>query len=418
MRQERKVLLLAFDVIIEIINFLNRTSALRISGTSKFFKFFTEKLPCINNRVRIIPELSIITMLGYNRFGDQTYTNETYAIVPGKADRTGYKPRIWRSLPLAPPPPDIVGFTNISLDFDLKAILRSSMYIKDIKKFFQNIQHLVGSSSHYLHVHFYYNNYVCNHNFSSHKPFSSKVSEIPEFNIFLDWLNLFDIGSFPFLKITSSQSILFAHSAHAEALLSLLLNSAHINKVKFLQIENNFYCWHHYPYLFPLQLSSVAKWLFVSEGPKVVHFLNEDNPGKLDCICPIDRFLIPMLKSLLDTSNWTEYSYLIIHPTCTFCFNFVLIVQHSQLSPYLNHILFFTDDYLAIWLHIGVEYTAEKFELIWSDNFLYIRRSSLYGPLQKELDPQYCTNYFETQISHKHTITANIKVNLATESNH
>ena len=124
MRQERKVLLLAFDVIIEIINFLNRISALRISGTSIFF---TEKLPCINNRVRIIPKLSIITMLGYTHFGDQTYTNETYAIVPGKADRTGYKPRIWRSLPLAPPPPDIVGFTNISLDFDLKAILRSSM---------------------------------------------------------------------------------------------------------------------------------------------------------------------------------------------------------------------------------------------------------------------------------------------------
>ena len=285
------------------------------------------------------------------------------------------------------------------------------------KHFFQNIKQLLTSSTHYLNLHFDNYDYACSHNFLVHIKFP-RISEIPEFNVVLSWLKLFDVGAFPFVNITSSSSMLFSYSAHSKALFSQLLNSQHLRNVKFLRIQNDFYCWHHYPYPFPLKLSSIAKWLFISEGPKIIRFFNEDNPGKLDCICPIETFLIPMLISLLETTNWKNYSYLIIHPTCVYCFNFIYVVQHSKLSHYLRHILVYTNDYLALWLHTGVEYTTEKFELIWYDDYLYIRRSSLYGPLQKELDPQYCTNYFKTELSQKRSISANIKVNFPRVSNH
>ena len=364
--------ILSFDIIIEIINFFNERSALKMCGTSRFFKIFIEKLPCFSTHTRIIPELNIFTMF-YEKIGDTypgkmlTFPNETYASLPGKMLRPGYYGRrIWRRLPLAPPPTEIVGFSNISIDFYLKTILRSADYVTEAKHFFQNIKQLLTSSTHYLNVHFDNYDYACSHNFLVYIKFP-RISEIPEFNVVLSWLKLFDVGAFPFVNITSSSSMLFSYSAHSEALFSQLLNSQHLRNVKFLRIQNDFYCWHHYPYPFPLKLSSIAKWLFISEGPKIIRFFNEDNPGKLDCICPIETFLIPMLISLLETTNWKNYSYLIIHPTCVYCFNFIYVVQHSKLSHYLRHILVYTNDYLALWLHTGVEYTTEKFELIWYD---------------------------------------------------
>lgn len=409
MRQKRNIL--AFDIIIEIINFLNKRTALHLVGASRIFKICVEKLPFYPSFARIIPKLNITTQFIGARNAHITYSGRTYVVLRPINLTYDSKTMVRKPIPLAPPSTDIVGFSNISLDFFLGQLLQFSEYIKDIRIFFQNIKHLITSSTHYLHVDFDFSDDAYSHTFSEHKQFS-KVYEIPRFNIFLDWLNLFGIASFLFVNITSSESILFSNSARSLALLSLLLNSAHIRNVKFLQIQSNFYCCqhcHHDPCIFPLQFTSIAKWLFISETPKIIRFFNEDNPGKLDCICPIERCLIPMLKTLLKMSNRINYSYLIIHPTCIHCFNFILVARHSKLSNHLKNILVYTEDYLSIWLHTGVEYSTEKFELFWRENNLYIRRSPLYGPIEKVLDPKYCMDYFETNLSQKHSIEVGIR---------
>ena len=189
-------------------------------------------------------------------------------------------------------------------------------------------------------------------------------------------------------------------------LLSQLLNDSQILSVTYLEIQNDIYCLHHSHNIYPLQLSNIEKWLFNAKEPKVLHLRCEHPDGQFGYVCPIDHFLIPLIKSLLETSLM-EYSYLILFPICNDCFDFNLVVGLSVATPYLNYIIIDTCDYLAIRLH-----ETEKFEIFLTRNYLYLRRSTMFGPLGKKIDPQYFWNYFDNVINTQHAIEATIVDNI------
>ena len=286
----------------------------------------------------------------------------------------------------------------------------SSDYTTTIGIFFNDIRHLITHRTHFLHINFKLSDFVCSHDLKLlsklYKNANNEIYRIPEFDKVLDWLNLFDLGAFKFLQITSTMPLLLTNSGRSDMLLSQLLNDSQILSVTYLEIQNDIYCLHHSRNIYPLQLSSIAKWLFNAKGPKVLHLRCEHPDGQFGCVCPIDHFLIPLIKSLLETSLM-KYSYLILFPICSDCFDFNLIVGLSLTIPYLNDIIIDTCDYLAIRLH-----ATEKFEIFLNRNYLYLRRSTMFGPLEKEIDSQYFCNYFDNVINTQHSIEATIVDNI------
>ena len=399
--------LLSIDIIIEVICFINKRCALSLASTSRIVKYFIEKLSYYPLKPRIVPEIIIITMLGYKSIVNKIYNNYTYVIFPAKILRSGYYGRhVWRRLPSIPPPNEIAGFGEISLEVKLSAIMRSSNFLATIGIFFNNIRHLITHKTHFLHIHCEVNDYICCHDLKHlaklYKNANNEIYRIPEFDKFLDWLHLFDLGTFKFLRITSATWLFFTNSARLNMLLSQLLNDSQILSVTYLEIQNDIYGQHHMQKKYPLQLSSIAKWLFYANGPNVLHIRSEYSDGQFGCICPIDDFLIPLIKYLLNTC-WAIYPYLVLLPICTDCFDFNLTVGHPQVIPYLNNVINDMLYYFSARVH-----NDKKFEIFLNRNYLYLRRSPLFGPLEKEIDPEYSWNYFNNEISIQHAIKATI----------
>ena len=156
--------LLILDILIEVICFINKRHALRLASTSRVIKYFVEKLIYYPLKPRIVPELIIITMLGYKSIVNNSYNNYTYASFPGKVLRPGYYGcRVCRRLPKTPPPYELAGFEDISLEFEMTGIMRSSDFITTIRFFLNNIKHLITHKTHFLHIRFKLSDYVCSH---------------------------------------------------------------------------------------------------------------------------------------------------------------------------------------------------------------------------------------------------------------
>ena len=377
--------LLSLDIIIEVICFINKRQALRLASTSRIIKYFIEKLSYYPLKPRIVPEIIIITMLGYKSIVNKTYDNITYASFPGKILRPGYYGRrIWRCLPSTSPPKEIAGFEDISLKFTLNAIMDSSDYTTTIGLFFNDIRHLITHKTHFLHINFKLSDFVCSQDLKFlsklYKNANNEIYRIPEFDKFLDWLNIFDLGTFKFLRITSTMWLLFSNSARSDMLLSQLLNDSQILSVTYLEIQNDIYCVHHTFFTNLLHLSSITKWLFNANGSKILHLICDYPDDQFGCICPIDYFLIPLIKILLDKCT-TEYSYLILLPICTDCFDFNLIIGHPQVIFYFNDVINDMFYYFAARLH-----NDKKFEIFLIGNYLYLRHSPIFGPLEKEIE--------------------------------
>ena len=205
--------LLSLDILIEVICFINKRRALRLASTSRIVKYFIEKLSFYPLKPRIVPEIIIITMLGYKNIVNKTYDNITYASFPGKMLRPGYYGRqIWRCLPSTPPPNEIAGFKDISLKFTLNAIMDSSDYTTTIGIFFNDIRHLITHKTHFLHINFKLSDFVCSHDLKLlsklYKNANNEIYRIPEFDKVLDWFKIFDLCTFKFLRITSTMPLL------------------------------------------------------------------------------------------------------------------------------------------------------------------------------------------------------------------
>ena len=406
--------LLCIDILIEVICFINKRQALLLASTSRIIKYFVEKLAYYPIKPRIVPELTVINMLRYKNIITKTYKNYTYVSFPKKVLRPGYYGRrIWRRLPASPPPNEIAGagFGEISLELKLAGIIHSSDYITAIGIFFNNIRHLITQKTHFLHISFELADYICSDDVELlaeiYKNTNNEIYRIPEFDKVLDWLNLFDIGNFKFLRIWSSMPLLFSKSSRLDMLLSQLLDSFQVLSVTYLEIQNDICSQNYTPSTCRFQLSSITKWLFNAKGPKVLH-LKGDHPDDIimECRCPSDCFLFPLIKALLDT-NWTDYSYLIIKKICIYCFVFNLFVGHFELRPYLKDVLQHTSNYIAVRIEM-----AEKLEIFNIGVYLYIRRSPMFGPIEKELDLQHSWNYFNDVINTQHAIKATVVDNI------
>ena len=57
--------LFSIDILIEVIFYINKRQALRLASTSRIVKYFIEKLSFYPLKPRIVPEIIIITMLGW-----------------------------------------------------------------------------------------------------------------------------------------------------------------------------------------------------------------------------------------------------------------------------------------------------------------------------------------------------------------
>ena len=55
---------------------------------------------------------------------------------------------------------------------------------------------------------------------------------------------------------------------------------------------------------------------------------------------------------------------------------------------------------------------AEKLEIFNIGVYLYIRRSPMFGPIEKELDLQHSWNYFNDVINTQHAIKATVVDNI------
>lgn len=387
--------LLFFDILFDTISFLNVASYLRLSETSNVFKCIAEKLPSYPP-FRIVPRL-VINPRKYYKLVNSCYEISVY--------KGGYinGVKINSSLPLLPPPIEILGFENISIQFPISSSC-PLLYAKNITCFFTNIKHLL-CETHSLHIHFEIYDYLCSRiwplsstTYRMFTPNNNMSLQIPEYERFLQCLNVLNLQQFSHVRITSIRSLFFSYSARSENFLTELLNSPLLLNIKYLEIQNDIYCHYRIPYLLPLHITSICNWLFYAKGSKALRFLNDYPIWKFICTAPIERFLIPLIKTLLETAR-CQYSYLIIHPICTHCFDFTLFLENNLLNLYTKKILNFSKSHITISL-----YDIDKIELFRFYDHLYIRRSPLYNPVEKHIDPENCWRFLNSLSYKKKTL--------------
>ena len=396
--------LLIYDILFEIISFFNKEMCLVLAETSITFKHIIEKLAICSSIPRTIPYITIVPQK-YHMLSSCFSSISVYkgGFIVGT--------KIISPLPLLPPPKEVIGFENITVRYSLTPSLPQDS-ISKIFTFFSNIKHFI-KLNHYLHLHFEIHDYICSNiwGLDSTKycisiPNTRMITQINEYSNFLKLLNIFDIETFSYARITSIRSLFFSYSSRSETFLSSLLDSPIMLKIKYLEIQNDIYCHYRIPYLLHLQITSICNWLFFAPHAKVLHFLNDYPVWNYICTAPIERFILTLIKLLIETAR-SQYYYLIIQPVCTHCFEFTKLFTHPLLKIYLRNVLHFSKTHIAIIL-----YETDRFEIFYSYDHLYIRRSVLCGPIQKELDPTHCWNFFNNLRLKKPSLRINIAESL------